>query len=175
MKLLAGLLVVGSIALLIGGQFYMETRWDGPVTVEGTFGVGGSSEGAFDLEISFQAASPVNLSVVTWPSGTPNSPFNPDMSVLLSRETVTEEAVSLGIPEGVMWEASITNLFEGPNDVQLTVRKHRGQVNTALSLGGILLAAGTGGVTLVFWRRNAQRHETRCRVARMFSTTERAS
>ncbi|MFQ5919609.1 MAG: hypothetical protein ACE5I4_06140 [Thermoplasmata archaeon] len=156
MKVLIVLLIVGSIALVTGGQLYSETPWDGPVTVLGTFGVGGSPEAAFDLQISFRAANPVNLLVVTWPAETPNTPFNPDMSVLILREAVTEEDVSMAIPGSVMWEATITNVFEGPNDVQLTVSKHRSQVNSALSFSGLLLAVSTGGVALVSWRRNGQ-------------------
>lgn len=150
------LLLAGSIALVAGGQLYTETRWDGPVTVLGTFGVGGSPEAAFDLQISFRAASPVKLLVVTWPAETPNTPFNPEMSVLLLREPVTEEDVAISIPGGVMWEATITNVFGGPNDVQLTVSKHSSQVNSALSFGGLLLAVITGGVALIFLRRNGQ-------------------
>lgn len=152
MKLLSLLLVAGAVALVGSGQLYAETLVDGPRVSPGTTGPVGGAVNDFILEVAFRAERPVDFSVVTWPDGTPNSLLtNPDMRVLFSQENVTEARVSIGISGDETWQALLINVLPGPNPMTLTVRKLHGEVNTALTLAGLMLAGGAGGVTLVYW------------------------
>ncbi|MFQ5870129.1 MAG: hypothetical protein ACE5JC_09530 [Candidatus Zixiibacteriota bacterium] len=156
MKVLAILLLVGSISLMAGGEVFVETLHAGPITLMGTYGVGGDAITSLVVDVSFKATNPVNLEALKWSPDDPG-PLDLDEATFLKLEETTSEDISIAIPQGVLWEVNIKNVVEGPNAVQLTILKRDGPVNAALSLGGLALAGGVVGMTVVYWPNKASR------------------